>query len=61
MATPPSATPTGAASDGGAMANALPATAYNRAMDRIGGGVTYQWGENNQNSITVNVEMLHQP
>ncbi len=30
-------------------------------MDRIGGGVTYQWGENNQNSITVNVEMLHQP
>lgn len=39
----------------------LPATAYNRAMDRIGGGVTYQWGENNQNSITVNVEMLHQP
>ena len=36
----------------------LPATAYNRAMDRIGGGVTYQWGENSQNSITVNVEML---
>ena len=30
-------------------------------LDRIGGGVTYQWGENNQNSITVNVEMLHQP
>lgn len=38
-----------------------PASAYYRAMDRIGGGVTYQWGERNQNSITVNVEMLHQP
>lgn len=38
-----------------------PAYAYNRALDRIGGGVTYQWGEHNQNSITVNVEMLHQP
>lgn len=39
----------------------VPAYAYNRAMDRIGGGVTYQWGERNQNSITINVEMLHQP
>lgn len=38
-----------------------PSYAYHRAMDRIGGGVTYQWGENNQNSITVNVEMLRQP
>ncbi len=34
---------------------------YSRAMDRIGGGVTYQWGENNQNSISVNVEVLHRP
>ena len=27
-----------------------------RYMDRIGGGVTYQWGSNNQNSISISVE-----
>lgn len=32
-----------------------------RFMDRIGGGVTYQWGSHNQNSISVNVEFDHVP
>ena len=32
-----------------------------RYMDRIGGGVTYQWGSHNQNSISVNVEFDHVP
>lgn len=32
-----------------------------RFMDRIGGGVTYQWGAHNQNSISVNVEFDHVP
>ncbi len=32
-----------------------------RYMDRIGGGVTYQWGKNNQNSISINVEVDHMP
>ena len=32
-----------------------------RFMDRIGGGVTYQWGSHNQNSISVNVEFDHAP
>lgn len=35
--------------------------AANRFMDRIGGGVTYEWGENNQNSISINVEFDHIP
>lgn len=33
----------------------------NRFMDRIGGGVTYQWGENNQNSLTIQMEIDHLP
>ncbi len=33
----------------------------NRFMDRIGGGVTYQWGENNQNSLTIQMEFDHMP
>ena len=32
-----------------------------RFMDRIGGGVTYQWGSHNQNAISVNVEFDHMP
>ena len=32
-----------------------------RFMDRIGGGLTYQWGSHNQNSISVNVEFDHVP
>lgn len=32
-----------------------------RFMDRIGGGVTYQWGSHNQNVISVNVEFDHIP
>lgn len=32
-----------------------------RMMDRIGAGVRYQWGEYNQNSIEVNVEVDHMP
>ena len=32
-----------------------------RFMDRIGGGVTYQWGSHNQNVISVNVEFDHMP
>lgn len=35
--------------------------AANRFMDRIGGGVTYQWGEHNQNSISINVEVDRMP
>ncbi|WP_130829540.1 hypothetical protein [Prevotella rectalis] len=33
----------------------------NRFMDRIGGGVTYRWGERNQNSISINVEVDRMP
>ncbi len=33
----------------------------NRFMDRIGGGVTYQWGEHGQNSISIEVEVDHMP
>lgn len=33
----------------------------NRFMDRIGGGVTYEWGEHNQNSISIQVEYDHMP
>ena len=33
----------------------------NRYMDRIGGGVTYQWGAHNQNSVSVSVEFDHVP
>lgn len=33
----------------------------NRFMDRIGGGVTYQWGEYGQNSISFQVEYDHMP
>lgn len=32
-----------------------------RYMDRIGGGVTYQWGEHNQNAISINVEFDRLP
>lgn len=32
-----------------------------RYMDRVGAGVTYQWGKNNQNSVTINVEVDHMP
>ncbi len=32
-----------------------------RFMDRIGGGVTYQWGDHNQNAISINVEFDHIP
>ena len=32
-----------------------------RFMDRIGGGVTYQWGSHNQNAISINVEFDHVP
>lgn len=33
----------------------------NRFMDRIGGGVTYQWGENNQNFLSIQIEVDHVP
>ena len=36
-------------------------TGVSRYMDRIGGGVTYQWGSNNQNSISVSVEFDRLP
>ena len=36
-------------------------TGGSRYMDRIGGGVTYQWGSNNQNSISVSVEFDRLP
>ena len=29
---------------------------FNRFMDRIGAGVTYQWGKYNQNSINIQIE-----
>ncbi|GAB6982217.1 hypothetical protein [Prevotella dentasini] len=32
-----------------------------RYMDRIGGGVTYQWGKDNQNSLNIQVEFDHVP
>ena len=32
-----------------------------RFMDRIGGGVSYQWGSHNQNIISINVEFDHVP
>ena len=35
--------------------------ADSRFMDRIGGGVTYQWGEHNQNSLSINIEYDHVP
>lgn len=33
----------------------------NRFMDRIGGGVSYQWGEHGQNVISIQVEYDHMP
>lgn len=33
----------------------------NRFMDRVGGGVSYQWGEHGQNYITIQVEYDHMP
>lgn len=35
--------------------------ADSRMMDRIGGGVTYQWGSHNQNAISINVEFDRMP
>ncbi len=32
-----------------------------QCMDRIGGGITYQWGSNNQNTISINVEFDRLP
>ena len=32
-----------------------------RYMDRIGAGVTYQWGEHNQNAVSVSFEYDHLP
>lgn len=33
----------------------------NRFMDRVGGGVTYQWGDHGQNYISIQVEYDHMP
>lgn len=33
----------------------------NRFMDRIGGGVSYQWGDEGQNVISIQVEYDHMP
>lgn len=33
----------------------------NRFMDRIGGGVSYQWGDQGQNVISIQVEFDHMP
>ena len=35
--------------------------AASKFMDRIGGGISYQWGKYNQNSITISVEYDHMP
>lgn len=32
-----------------------------RFMDRIGGGVTYQWGDHGQNAISIQIEVDHMP
>lgn len=33
----------------------------NSMMDRLGGGVTYQWGDRGQNAISIQIEVDHMP
>lgn len=47
--------------DGYGYAGGMYGPMANRFMDRIGGGVSYQWGEHNQNVISIQIEVDHMP